>query len=156
MVNYRINQFNDQRNVRLNLLKDTDNDTYKAVIWYRQNKHKFQAEVAEPAILSLVAKNLSQAALIEAGLRFNDWLTFIFSNRQDYLIFMKELVDCNGGLAVRAMEFSHANKIFPPKLSEIAIREWGLDGYLLSAVEGPELLLNALCHMANFHRTVCF
>ena len=62
-IKSRITKLEDMKNRRLEFLRNRYKDTYNAVIWLRENQHRFKGPVHEPILLQVsewvsVVKNL--------------------------------------------------------------------------------------------------
>ena len=53
-VKSRITKLEDMKNLRLEHLRNRYKDTYNAVIWLRENQHKFKGLVHEPILLQVI------------------------------------------------------------------------------------------------------
>jgi len=51
----KLKTLQDLDGARLNKLRGDRPDVYRAVIWLRENKHRFKATIHEPPILSVIS-----------------------------------------------------------------------------------------------------
>ena len=52
-IKSRITKLEDMKNRRLEFLRNRYKDTYNAVIWLRENRHRFKGPVHEPILLQV-------------------------------------------------------------------------------------------------------
>lgn len=52
-IKSRITKLEDMKNRRLEILRNRHKDTYNAVIWLRENQHRFKSPVHEPILLQV-------------------------------------------------------------------------------------------------------
>ncbi|CAF1063749.1 unnamed protein product [Didymodactylos carnosus] len=79
------------QNMRLQSLQLSDPDSYKAVIWYRNNKNLFRKRVYVPMILSLNIEDQDMAKYVEFIIPKRDLTAmFIFEDTDDMKLFINE------------------------------------------------------------------
>ncbi|KAF9762967.1 Structural maintenance of chromosomes protein 5 [Nosema granulosis] len=125
-------KINEEGEKRLELLKRYHFDTYKAVVWYRENKSLFEEEIIEPAFLSINITNEKFTAEIETFLSFILMTSFICKDPRDFEKFMKTLKD-EQRLSINAVE--EIKKIERCEYSSSQIKSFGFDGTLLDFIE---------------------
>lgn len=52
-IKSRITKLEDMKNRRLEFLRNRYKDTYNAVMWLRENQHRFKGPVHEPILLQV-------------------------------------------------------------------------------------------------------
>lgn len=65
-------ELDDINSRRLSELAKADRDAADVVQWLRQNRHRFQKEIIEPAYLSITVTDKKFATAVEACLNWND------------------------------------------------------------------------------------
>ncbi|KAF9183789.1 Structural maintenance of chromosomes protein 5 [Haplosporangium sp. Z 767] len=143
----RVDALDDIRNRRLEQLGRSDRHVYQAVLWLRQNRHLFKKHVFEPVCLELNIKNMNIVNVVENVLRNH------LKTREDYNILTRELLD-NKHLRVNVIA-PRPNELeldsYRPPIQPHQLQQFGFDGYLLDAVDGPPALLAALCSKSGLH-----
>ncbi|KAK9469427.1 P-loop containing nucleoside triphosphate hydrolase protein [Lipomyces arxii] len=136
---------------KLHQLQKLSKDTYDAVIWLRQNKHRFKAEVYEPPILTLTIDS-DKLNMVEAIVSYYATITFTCLSREDYKLFLEEVTD-KRGLSVSVSEYSNTDRPnfqdWQRSCSKEKLRQYGLENWLIDSVSGPDPVLNMLAHSCN-------
>jgi len=52
-IKSRITKLEDMKNLRLEFLRNRHKETYNAVMWLRENQHRFKGPVHEPILLQV-------------------------------------------------------------------------------------------------------
>lgn len=153
-----IASLNDVRSHRLRLLKSRNPDAADAVQWLQDNQDKFEHRVYDPVLLEVQVTNKKYAKAAQHVIMQNAF-TFTCQSRKDYQTFNRLLVDgkyAGRRLRLNVVEWS---KTSAPHLRDQRgvltsneVKDLGLDGgYLLDCLDGPEPVLNTLCHSAQVH-----
>lgn len=129
-------------------------DTAAAAEFVLKNKDLFKGEVHLPPVLSLKYKRQDCFAQIAAVINRNAMFTFTCESREDYTTFTRNVID-EQHLNVNVAEHSRTGKVrvadhkvpcTPEKLKHL-----GLDCFVIEVLEGPEAVLNMLCHKTAIH-----
>ncbi|KAI8330175.1 P-loop containing nucleoside triphosphate hydrolase protein [Chlamydoabsidia padenii] len=146
----RLTEMKNTSHIRLDSLKRYQNDTYKAYMWYRENKTLFRGKVYGPVQLCLNLKDKRYAEQVETALGGKDsshLRTFVFEYADDYKKFMAELVDKQklrltagwpGDIDVSAVTRT-------PCTEENLKERFGLEHFVINLLDGPALVLAYLC-----------
>lgn len=76
---------------RLERLRSTNSDAYKAVNWLRSNKNLFKEEVYEPMMLEINVLNADHSVYLENVIARGDKVAFTCTNKDDMAVLIKEL-----------------------------------------------------------------
>ncbi|ELA41937.1 uncharacterized protein VICG_00954 [Vittaforma corneae ATCC 50505] len=135
-----------QDSLRMDMLRRYDSDTYKGVIWLRNNKHVFRDEVLEPLYLHLeVDKNYQQ--YVESFLGFQALSSFIAKNDQDFSLLTGVLKD-KQNLSVNVAMHSQS-KI--QGISRADIQKYNLDGVLSDFIQCRQEYRDFLNNYGHFN-----
>lgn len=119
-------------------------------------KSNFKKEVLEPPVLSVKVKDRALLKHLDSGIGWFSMWTFTCQTDEDYATFGKLILDQHQ-VNVRANVYAQSGKLkpadHPSPLSSQQLREYGFDGFLIDALEGPEGVLNMLCHEDYIHST---
>lgn len=84
--------YSQQDSLRLEALKKYHHDSYKAVLWLRENKHKFRNEILEPSYLHItIDKNYTD--YVETFLSFQSLTSFVALDENDFSLLARLLKD---------------------------------------------------------------
>lgn len=129
-------------------------DTARASEFILQNKNLFEHEVHLPPVLSIKFKDRRCIPQISANLSRNVMFTFTCESRKDYQTFTRVIID-EHNWNVNVAEFAATGLLQVANHKAPCDREMlprlGLDGFLLDLLEGPEPVLNMLCHKSAVH-----
>jgi chromosome segregation ATPase len=154
----QLKKLSDVRTQRLNALRSINVDAAEAAEWLAKNQDKFDHPVAGPLFLDVEITDPKHK--IAAGYTLQKHASmFVCASKKDYRTFNQLLVDGNAAgrpLRLQVSEYSetkaptiqHHNQPLPSS----ALTQYGFDCYVLDCISGPDLLLNALCHVAKIHR----
>lgn len=150
----KLKRLDDVRSRRLEALRMADNDCYKAVMWLRENRKRFDKAVFEPIMLEINVRDARYAAQVESCLNWQVLRTFVCETRADYDRLTSELID-KQGLKLNVAEFQGGRTIAQYEdgrpLSLQQIRDLGFDDYILNLIEGPGTVLEWLCSSVFLH-----
>lgn len=127
-------------------------ETARAVEYLQKNRALFQKEVHLPPAFALSYKR--QDCFAQLSTLRPHMLTFTCESREDYMTFTRHVID-EQGLNVNVAEYSRTGKTrvadHPVPCSLETLKSFGLDCYIIDLLDGPEPVLNMLCHKANVH-----
>ncbi|CBQ73825.1 related to SMC5-Structural maintenance of chromosomes, required for cell viability [Sporisorium reilianum SRZ2] len=145
-------QLDDVPQQRLEKIRAADEGVYKAVLWLRQNQHRFRKPVHEPVLLEISLKDQRYAAAVESCIPFAVQKSFVCQTREDYDLFTRELVDkMKLRLTVAEVEGITLESMRPDVPRE-QLAELGFEAYIIDMIEGPEDVLVHLCRQSHLHR----
>ncbi|CCG84322.1 protein of unknown function [Taphrina deformans PYCC 5710] len=153
-----LDSLDDIRGIRLRMLRAKNPDAADAVAWLQENHDKFDHRVYDPVLLEVQVTNKVYAKAAQHVIMQNAF-TFTCQSRKDYQTFNALLVDGRAAgrrLRLNVVEWS---KTAAPHLRDQRtqipsdeVKALGLDGgYLLDCLDGPDAVLNTLCHTAHVH-----
>lgn len=153
-----IGRLSDFKTARMQVLKQRNPDAYDAVMWLKDNRDKFEKPVFNPVFLEVQVTNSVFARAAQHVIMQNAF-TFTCLTRADYTTFNKLLVDGKSAgrpLRLNVSEYSRTNapqlKDHRALISKDEVKQYGFDGFLLDCLDGPEAILNTLCHTARIHK----
>lgn len=146
----RIEHLENIGEVRMRLVRQKYPDTHNAIIWLRQNRHKFNHPIYEPAIIEVNVKDPKNAIYIENTVSYRDLVSFICEDTNDSIKLMNILRDENNWRTTNVATNSDKT-IFQPKIPLNNIKQFGFYAYLIDFIEGPPAILNQLCRLYNLH-----
>lgn len=91
--------------IKLESFKKYHLDSYKAVLWLRDNKDKFKSEILEPSFLH-ISINKDFCAYVEAFLSYQAMTSFIAMNQDDFTLLARILKD-QQNLAINISMYSN-------------------------------------------------
>ncbi|CAF1612379.1 unnamed protein product, partial [Didymodactylos carnosus] len=141
------------QSIRLQHLQLSDPDSYKAVIWYRNNKNLFRKCVYEPMILSLNIENQNMANYVEFIIPKRDLTAmFIFEDTDDMKLFINEC-HTKQNLVVHVSAIPQLTlQDFKTQAQPIAkLKCYGITNYLLDVVNDSDPVLCYLCETTKMH-----
>ncbi|KAF5093314.1 hypothetical protein D0Z00_004126 [Geotrichum galactomycetum] len=132
------------------------NDTAAAAEFITQNKNLFKHEVFLPPLFSMKIKDPSCLPQISSIIGKNQMFSFTCQTREDYQTFTTTIIDQNNW-NVNVKEFGGTGRVKPndhaqPCSLDQLRSKFGFDGYILDLLDGPEPVLNMLCHSAFIHQ----
>lgn len=134
---------------RLDLLRQKSMDSYKGVIWLRENRHLFSAPVHEPMLLNINVKDPSYTKYLENLIPLRDLIAFTCENKQDMNLLISHL---------RGQQRLQINVVHSDPMKRVAmhsnipiedIKKFGFKHYLASLIEAPPTIMNYLVLMYN-------
>ena len=144
-----------QDHVRLELIRQSDPDTFQALEWFRKHRSKFSGRVAEPICLELSVKDQRYAAIVETALSKQAMMSFVFEDGADYEFFLTTCSD-SMGLRVNAIHIikSRPEEYLPFLLREDIVERLHFDCYLRDIISAPDIVIAALCDQFKIHLQV--
>ena len=104
-------------------------------------------------MLECSVKDPKYVDLVEATLGVTDFTAFTVQTNNDMRKIHQQLYNVLnlGRITIRTVLGTLEN--FPPPVSREDLRRYGLEGWVLDHVAGPEAVLAMLCESSNLHRT---
>ncbi|KAL2314493.1 hypothetical protein POMI540_1912 [Schizosaccharomyces pombe] len=156
-IKRELSYYNDATKRKLDFMSSAPGweDAYQTYQLLKEYESAFEAPAYGPIYMNLKCKEKGFAALIEGFFRTDTFRTFIMSNYNDYLKLM-DLITSKTKYTPTIREFSSERKKkiedFEPPCSREKLQSFGFDGYVIDFLEGPEVVLVALCHMLKIHQ----
>lgn len=157
--NKRLQRLNSVFDQKLQHLKNNEgrlgNDTAAAAEFIMENKDLFKHEVFLPPIFSVKIKDPNCLPQVNSIIGRNQMFSFTCQTREDYLTFTETVLDQHNW-NVNVKEYGGTGRVKPSDHAQPCSREklesqFGFDGYILDLLEGPEPVLNMLCHSSFVH-----
>ncbi|CAF0829543.1 unnamed protein product [Didymodactylos carnosus] len=152
-----LEQINNVQNIRLQKLQSFNPDAFKAVQWYRKNKHLFKKVVYEPMILSLNIEDQNMTKYVEFIIPKRDLTAmFIFEDTDDMELFISEC-HTKQHLVVHASAIprmtlqAYKNEAKPISTYQYVKLHYGMRKYVLDVIDGPDPVLRYLCQTTKIH-----
>lgn len=141
-----------QAGQQANKLKRVSPDAAKAWEWIQRNRHQFQSEVFGPPIVECTVEDPRHAPAVETMIPDGDKLAFTVTSQRDMKMLLDQasrmhLHDINIRVSLQGMAAFRA-----PALSAEQFRQFGLEGWLLDLIDGPEPVLAMLCDNRGIHQ----
>lgn len=152
-----LSALDDVRAARYVTLKQRNPDAADAVKWLESHADEFEHRVYGPVLLEVQVTNKKYSRAAQHVIMQNAF-TFTCQSRKDYQTFNRVLVDgaaAGRRLRLNVAEYSRTSaphlRDQPRHLSPSDLQQYGFDGYLLDCLDGPDAVLNTLCHSAQIH-----
>lgn len=143
-----------QEHFKLEMIKNSDSDTFQALEWFRKNRSRFTGNVSEPICLEVEIKDQRYASIVETSLSKQAMMSFVFEEESDYELFLSILHD-SLKLRVNAIHIKRQPEDYVPILSREVIQgSFGFDCYLRDLIEAPAIVIAALCDQFKIHLQV--
>ncbi|XP_030758667.1 structural maintenance of chromosomes protein 5 [Sitophilus oryzae] len=148
------NEYDRIQNVkqaRLEQLRRTNEDAYRAVLWLRNNKHLFQSEIFEPILLELNILDTNQAKYVESMILLRDKVAFTCTNKNDMNLLIKCLRE-QQGLSVNVLHSDpQSNASYQSNIPIEHLRKYGFYTYVNMLFTAPEPIVHYLCQTYRLH-----
>ncbi|XP_035786953.1 structural maintenance of chromosomes protein 5-like [Anopheles albimanus] len=147
-----IETIENEANNRLRLLEARFEGTYRAVMWLRDNGHRFQGKIYEPMILELNVPVQSNVIFLENTIGIRDLIAFTCEQTEDMNLFLRITREELKIPSVNAIHSAPSDcLLWKPKYPIASLRSFGFHTYLIDTLEGPFPVLNGLCKLYNLH-----
>jgi hypothetical protein len=136
--------FDTQEGQQLNKLEQTSKDTARAWKWVQEHRDEFEHEVYGPPMISCSVKDGRYTDVLESFLRKNDFLAITAQSLGDMKKLSNQFYNVMklGDITVRTSEEPLYQD--SPILSRQQMQQFGLDGWALDFIDGPEPVLAML------------
>ena len=143
--------------MKLRRLQQLSEDTYKAVLWLRENRQTFRHQVFEPFLLSANVRDPSDSKYLENTIKPRDLLAFFFEDSQDMNLFLKIVREQTGLRKVSAVQTPRRElSDFQAPIRAEELKRWSFVSYLKDLVEAPDQVLSFMCEQYGLHRVPVF
>jgi chromosome segregation ATPase len=122
--------------------------------WIQKNKDKFKGKVFGPAILECSVRDSRLAAAVETTISQSELMAFSVTCREDFSVLnnqvykVMKLSDIN----IRTVP-QNALASFKPPCSKEQLNSYGLEGWIIDLLDGPDEVLAMLCDNRSIHAT---
>ena len=142
-----------QAGQQMNKLSQFSRDAAKAWEWIQANRGRFQGDVFGPPLVECRVKDERHASAVESLIQMSDALAFTVTTKADFDMLTDQLY---GPLKFKEASVRASLKpldSYRPPASTEALRQYGLEGWLLDLLDGPEPVLAMLCDNRSIHQT---
>ncbi|MCO5589673.1 hypothetical protein L7F22_043641 [Adiantum nelumboides] len=151
-VRAQLHRLDSVKERRLRVLEQADHDTFKAVLWLRENKHLFRGEIYEPVMLEISIRDQRMANAVETCISFASMKTFVCEIQEDYDLFGRMMETQR--LRVNFCDRGNCRSMdqFDRPATQTELQGYGFESYVIDVIEGPDLILRYLCNDLNLHK----
>lgn len=141
---------------RLSQLSDHYKDVHDAIVWLRQNRDKFRANIYEPPAIALSVHRKEMAKYVENTIANRDITAFFCEDKEDMNKFLQYLRN-ERRLQVSAVH-SPPNphgmtsiEEFPSRVPLPELQQFGFHAYVRDLFTAPEPMIRYFCKNNNVH-----
>lgn len=138
------------REIRLNVLKQRYPDVYTATMWLKDNRNLFNGVVYDPVMLEINVKESKNVKYIENIVGVKDLICFICEKTEDVSRLKNELC-VNRKLKISIAESKASTQVIQSDQPIENIKKFGFQSYVIDQIEGPIPVLNQLCNLYRIH-----
>ncbi|MCJ1308741.1 Structural maintenance of chromosomes protein 5 [Agyrium rufum] len=128
-----------------NKLRKFSYDTYKAWQWIQEHQGEFEKPVFGPPMIECSIKDSRYINQVEALFQKGDYITFTVQTRNDFNKLHEQVHQKLRLAFVNIRTMAGGLQEFRPPVSSEEARSYGLDGWALDYIQGPEPVLAMLC-----------
>lgn len=145
-ANQELAALDTQQGQQLSKVESMSKDTAKAWKWIQENQGIFEQEVYGPPLISCSIKDPRYTAAIESLMSRSEILAITAQTKGDLKKLNDQLYGTMrlGDITIRGVTENLAEH-GPPPLSASQLQQFGLDGWALDYIDGPEPVLSMLC-----------
>ncbi|KAL8733040.1 MAG: hypothetical protein Q9181_003746 [Wetmoreana brouardii] len=134
-------------------LRVASSDTYKAWDWIKQHQDDFEEPVFGPPIVECSVTDLRYVDQVETLLQKTQMLTITCQTKNDFKKLSSVLHDRLHLAEVNLQHMGGTLADFPPIFDRDELGRYGLTGWALDYMTGPEPVIAMLCANARLERT---
>ena len=156
--NYRIKQAEDeltqldsQAGKQKSKLQGISRDTYKLWDWVQQNQHRFEKPVFGPPIVECTIKDTKYVDHVESLFQKVMMTSLTVHSGGDFKTLSDQAHAHMGLKEVNIRTVHHGLDHFRPPVSAEQMKQFGLEGWALDYLNGPEPVLAMLCGELHIH-----
>lgn len=149
----KINMLGDTQRQRIQLLRNNNEDTFKAFEWLEANRQNFHGRIFNPVMIEMTVREKENAKYIENTIAGKDLVTFICTNKEDMKQLIKKLRN-EMGLQVNLAFSEDTNRVefAPPYDINDLPPSLGLYTFMIDTIDAPAPVINYLCRLYNIHQ----
>ncbi|KAL8871981.1 MAG: hypothetical protein Q9174_002305, partial [Haloplaca sp. 1 TL-2023] len=136
-----------------NKLRQSSYDTWKAWDWIKQNQGEFEQPVYGPPIVECSVTDLNYVDQIETLIQRTQMLTITCQTNNDFKKLGNILHDRLHLAEVNMQNMAAKLDQFQPPVPREELSRYGLTGWALDYVKGPEPVMAMLCANVRLHQT---
>ena len=126
-------------------LRDMYRETAIAWEWVQEHQDQFEKRVYGPPMIECSVKDPRYLDLIEASFSKSDYTSFTVQTRSDFNKLDHQLKKAMNLCDISIRSMPDGLDKFNPPVSREELARYGLDGWTLDFMEGPETVLAMLC-----------
>ena len=149
----RLSSLETQSGQQENKLQQASRDAYQAWQWIKENQDRFENHVFGPPMVECSLKDPRYADSIECLLQGTDFLAITCQSNNDYLTLQQKLNRELGLHNVSIRTCTSSMDRFRSPVPAEQLRDFGLDSWAISHLNGPEPVLAMLCEGKYLHAT---
>ncbi|KAL8900546.1 MAG: hypothetical protein Q9207_005638 [Kuettlingeria erythrocarpa] len=134
-------------------LAQTSNDTFKAWDWIKQHQDEFEKQVFGPPIVECSVTDLRYVDQIETLFQRGQLLTLTCQTKNDFRKLSNILHDRLHLAEVNIQHMSGTLENFPAPIEREQLGPYGLTGWALDYISGPEPVMAMLCANVRINST---
>lgn len=147
----KIKSLEDIDRKRLEVIRQFSQDSYQAVLWYRQNKSLFKCPSYEPMLLEINFKEAKFAQYLENTVSNRDLVAFTFESTSDMNLFLTTVRVKMGLKLVNAICSKECNSNLQRSPIE-DLSYLGFYTYLSDTMTAPKAIMSYLNKLYRVHR----
>jgi hypothetical protein len=148
----QLGQFDTQEGQQMNKLQNFSKDTALAWKWVQDNQGEFEKEIYGPPVITCSIKDSRYTTVVEALLGKQDFFCLTAQTPADAKKLQNHVLGTMrlGDVAVRTVSQT-LSELNQPTLSPQELKQFGLEGWALQFIDGPEPVLAMLCGSKRIH-----
>ena len=139
-----------QQNVKL---RDISRETSRAWEWIQANQDKFEHRVYGPPVLECSIRDPKYVDAVESLLQKNDFITFTAQSKNDFRLLGQQLYEVMKLAEINIRTSTVGLTSYRSPVSDEQRQSYGLEGWALDFIQGPEPVLAMLCGECRLHQT---
>ena len=151
-----LRKLDDVEKMKLNKLRQIDQDTHDATLWLRQNRHLFTHEVQEPFIMCANVHDIQFSKYLENIIANRDLTAFFFASSEDMNRFLTMCREQKGWKKVSAVQMPTGNAQYNAPVHEQTLKKFGFVSYLKDLVSAPDSVMAFMCRNHRLHSIPVF
>ena len=151
-----LRRLDDVEKMKLNKLRQINQDTFEATLWLRQNRNLFTHEVQEPFIMCANVHDTQFSKYLENVISNRDLTAFFFASSDDMNRFLTTCREQRGWKKVSAVKMPGNSGQFNPPVPVHSLKRFGFISYLKDLVSAPDSVMAYMCHNFRLHSVPVF
>jgi chromosome segregation ATPase len=137
---------------QMNKLEAVSTETHKAWKWVQEHQDEFEKEVYGPPLITCSVKDPRYTSVIESLLQPDDFLAITAQTDNDFNKLNRQLLGKPMSLAFVPLRKADGAVQRHPDIPSSELQRYGLDGYALDFIDGPETVLSMLASAKGLHK----
>ncbi|KAL8729130.1 MAG: hypothetical protein Q9166_004961 [cf. Caloplaca sp. 2 TL-2023] len=134
-------------------LEEASRDTFKAWSWIKEHQDEFEKPVFGPPLVECSVTDLRYVDQIETLLQRGQMLTITCQTKNDFKKLGNILHDRMHLAEINMQHMPGTLADFPPPIDRDQLERYGLIGWALDHITGPEPVMAMLCATVRLHQT---